>query len=122
MGLTGNQSANLLLNSLNEFKEEVRIEFEKINKKLEILEEIAFKGEILREEDKTWDIIRLKRDYLLKSTDWVMTPGSTLNQTAWAEYRQFLRDLPQTYAGAPTEVVVWPEMPSFVGPNTNQVE
>lgn len=122
MGLTGNQSANLLLNSLNEFKEEVRIKFEKINKRLEILEEIAFKGEILREEDKTWDTIRLKRDYLLKSTDWVMTPGSTLNQTAWAEYRQFLRDLPQTYAGRPTELVVWPEMPSLVGPNTNQVE
>lgn len=122
MGLTGNQTATAFLSALNEFKAEVAQEFKKINNKLEILEERVFEEVVLDLQNDNWESIRLKRNYLLKSTDWVMTPGSTINPGAWAEYRQFLRDLPQTYEGLEPSKVVWPVKPSFDGPNTNQLE
>ena len=122
MGLTGNQTATAFLSALNEFKAEVAQEFKKINNKLEILEERVFEEVVLDLQNDNWESIRLKRNYLLKSTDWVMTPGSTINPGAWAEYRQFLRDLPQTYEGLEPSKVVWPVKPSFDGPNTSQLE
>lgn len=122
MGLTGNQTATAFLSALNEFKAEVAQEFKKINNKLEILEERVFEEVVLDLQNDNWESIRLKRNYLLKSTDWVMTPGSTINPGAWAEYRQFLRDLPQTYERLEPSKVVWPVKPSFDGPNTNQLE
>jgi len=64
----------------------------------------------------TWDIIRSKRDQLIKDSDWTMLPDATVNQTEWTEYRQILRDIPQTYDNP--EDVVWPEPPSISGPNT----
>lgn len=65
----------------------------------------------------TWDTIRAKRDQLIRDSDWTMIPGATVDQRSWSAYRQILRDLPQTY---PTpESVVWPEVPSTAGPNTN---
>jgi hypothetical protein len=110
MGLTGNQTATAFLSALNQFKAEIAQELEKINNKLEILECRIFEEAVL------------KRNYLLKSTDWVMTPGSTINPAAWAEYRQFLRDLPQRYEGIEPSEVVWPVKPSLDGPNTSQLE
>lgn len=122
MGLTGNQAASAFLSTLVDFKTEVAQEFEKINQRLEKLEERIFEEIILNAEDKNWDIIRAKRDYLLKATDWIMTPGSTINPGAWAEYRQFLRDLPQTYSGVDASDVTWPVQPTLNGPNTSQLE
>lgn len=69
--------------------------------------------EVLELKDSSWDNIKQKRNYLLSSTDWVMTPGSTLDQAQWAAYRQQLRDLPQTYASAKLEDIQWPTQPSF---------
>jgi hypothetical protein len=122
MGLTGNQTATAFLSALNQFKAEVAQELEKINNKLEILECRIFEEAVLNLQDDDWESIRLKRNYLLKSTDWVMTPGSTINPAAWAEYRQFLRDLPQRYEGIEPSEVVWPAKPSLDGPNTSQLE
>lgn len=122
MGLTGNKSANSFLTSLADFKKEIKDELEKINSKLEALEKIAFQEVILEEKDTSWEVIRKKRDYLLRSTDWVMTSGSTIHQSEWAEYRQILRDLPQTYFNLPASEVVWPKQPLFTGPNTTQLE
>lgn len=122
MGLTGSKAANSFSSSLNDFKDEVKKELEKINNKLQILEALAFQGVILDERDSSWEVIRMKRDYLLKSTDWVMTPGSTIHQSEWAEYRQYLRDLPQTYGTLDPDKVVWPQQPPLTGPNTTQVE
>lgn len=65
----------------------------------------------------TWDDIRTKRDQLIKDSDWTVLPDATVNQAAWAQYRQILRDLPQTYAATGPESVVWPEPPSTAGPN-----
>ena len=66
----------------------------------------------------SWNDIRLKRDGILKETDWTMTTGSSVDQAQWAAYRQNLRDLPQTYSGKTPDDVVWPTQPSTAGPNS----
>jgi len=73
-------------------------------------------------EPVTWDSIRAKRDQIIRDTDWTMTPGATVDQGAWASYRQILRDLPQTFAKTGPESVVWPTEPSTAGPNSTPVE
>ena len=74
------------------------------------------------EPEVTWDSIRAKRDQIIRDTDWVMTPGATVDQGAWASYRQILRDLPQTFAKTGPESVIWPEQPTTAGPNSTPVE
>jgi len=71
-------------------------------------------------EPTTWESIRIKRDQLIRESDWTMIPGATVDQAQWAAYRQILRDLPQTYTNP--EDVVWPAKPSTAGPNTTPVE
>ena len=66
----------------------------------------------------TWDDIRLKRDNILKDTDWTMTTGATVDQAQWAAYRQVIRDIPQTYKDKTPNDVVWPTQPSTKGPNS----
>ena len=66
----------------------------------------------------TWDDIRSTRDQILRSTDWTMTTGATVDQAQWAAYRQVIRDLPQTYKDKTPDDVVWPTQPSTAGPNT----
>jgi len=59
-----------------------------------------------------WSIVRGNRDGLLRKSDWTAVTDSALgeaDQTAWAEYRQELRDIPQTYDDA--DDVVWPDAP-----------
>jgi hypothetical protein len=73
-------------------------------------------------ESVTWDSIRAKRDQIIRETDWTMTPGATVDQGAWASYRQILRDLPQTFAKTGPESVVWPVQPTTEGPNSTPVE
>jgi hypothetical protein len=85
-----------------------------------IKEEIdkKFDTTILALDETSWVIIRKKRDYLLWTTDWTMTPGCTVDQAAWAAYRQALRDIPQSYASSGYDSVNWPAAPSKSGPNT----
>jgi len=52
---------------------------------------------------------RTQRDALLSESDWTQVPDAPVDQAAWAEYRQALRDLPQQ-AGFPTEIT-WPQKP-----------
>jgi hypothetical protein len=52
---------------------------------------------------------RTQRDALLSQSDWTQVPDAPVDQTAWAEYRQALRDVPQQ-AGFPTEIT-WPQIP-----------
>ena len=66
----------------------------------------------------TWDDIRTTRDEILRSTDWTMTTGATVDQAQWAAYRQTVRDIPQTYKDKTPDDVVWPTQPSTAGPNT----
>ena len=103
MGLTLVGDIASLQNQFEVIKEEIDKKFDKT---------------ILNLEETSWAIIRKKRDFLLRTTDWTMTVGCTVDQSAWASYRQSLRDIPQTF----TEYtkVTWPTVPSTKGPNTTE--
>ena len=94
----------------------------KLIDRLEKLEAFCFQEGILKEADESWDIVRAKRNYLLKSTDWTAVSGCTVAPMEWAEYRQELRDLPQTFATAELNQLVWPVQPSTHGPHTIEKE
>jgi hypothetical protein len=57
----------------------------------------------------TWEQIKSRRNNLLTSSDYTQMADWPGDKTAWAAYRQALRDLPQTYANAAD--VVWPSKP-----------
>jgi hypothetical protein len=90
--------------------------------RLEKLEATCFQDIILSEPDVSWDIVRAKRNYLLKATDWTGVSGCTAAPMAWAQYRQELRDLPQRFASADLDEIVWPVQPSVQGPHTIEEE
>lgn len=48
--------------------------------------------------DKLFKRIRKWRDAELVKSDWTQLPDSVCDKTAWADYRQALRDLPSTNA------------------------
>ena len=45
--------------------------------------------------------MRFHRDRLLKESDWAMSPDAPTDKTAWATYRQTLRDFPATWTAGP---------------------
>jgi len=53
---------------------------------------------------------RSQRDRLLAESDWTQVPDAPVDQQAWAEYRQALRDVPDQ-TGFPTHID-WPTKPS----------
>jgi len=57
----------------------------------------------------TWEQIRSRRNNLLTSSDYTQMADWPGDKTAWATYRQALRDLTQTYTNAAD--VVWPTAP-----------
>jgi hypothetical protein len=64
-------------------------------------------------EESKWQLVRSHRAELISKSDWTQANDVVLSLTErqdWQEYRQLLRDLPQTYA-TPDEVV-WPEAPN----------
>jgi hypothetical protein len=64
-------------------------------------------------EDIKWQVIKAYRNDLLTQSDWTQLPDAALTsteQTAWQNYRQSLRDIPQNYA-IPDEVI-FPEIPT----------
>lgn len=61
-------------------------------------------------EDWRWERIRIHRDNLLKDSDWRMVEDAPWDKSAWANYRQALRDLPATVSD-PAEIV-FPEPPT----------
>ena len=105
MGLTANN--DLVSLSAN---------FDSLKAKVEAIEIIVYGEKVLELDDSTWENIRSKRDYILKSTDWTVTPGCTVDQAQWSAYRQNLRDIPQTYSKL--EDITWPTKPSTSGPNS----
>ena len=107
MALTSNSDLTNLLNKFEILKAEVASLDEKLNE-----------HKVPELEDDSWENVRKKRDYLLKSSDWTMNPDTTIDQAQWSAYRQILRDLPQTYKDKTSDEVVWPTQPSTAGPNT----
>jgi len=55
---------------------------------------------------------RSHRNDLLRYTDWTQLADSQVDQQAWAEYRQKLRDV-TAQTGFPNEIN-WPESPSNI--------
>lgn len=55
-------------------------------------------------------LVRAKRDGLLINSDWTQVDDSPVDKSAWATYRQSLRDVP-TQAGFPNSVT-WPSEPT----------
>ena len=53
--------------------------------------------------------MRLRRDQLLVESDWAMIADTPTDKTAWATYRQQLRDFPATWQPATT--VNFPDKP-----------
>jgi len=43
--------------------------------------------------DTQWAVIRNQRNQMLKDTDWTQVEDSPVDKTAWATYRQELRDI-----------------------------
>lgn len=117
MGLTVVEIVPSLNQQIAELTEYFESQIKCLRDEIQILQETVFEGVILNEADSDWDIVRRKRDYLLKITDWTLIPGSTVDQQAWVTYRQILRDLPQTYGEDNLKSLVWPKQPSTSGPN-----
>jgi hypothetical protein len=42
-----------------------------------------------------WQVVRTQRNQMLKDTDWTQVLDSPVDKTAWATYRQALRDITQ---------------------------
>jgi hypothetical protein len=64
--------------------------------------------------EERWAAIRSRRDMLLTACDWTQISDVPLTEeqtAAWREYRQALRDIPQTFATP--EGVVWPTPPEM---------
>jgi hypothetical protein len=56
-----------------------------------------------------WVSLRSERDRLLSASDWTQVADAPVDQVAWANYRQALRDLPENTTDPFNPV--WPEKP-----------
>jgi hypothetical protein len=59
--------------------------------------------------EATWPLVRAKRNRLIEACDYTQLPDYPGDASAWAAYREILRNIPQSFA-AP-EDVVWPTPP-----------
>ena len=73
-------------------------------------------GEAIQRTDNILEILRNKRNELLKESDWTQMSDSPLTdskKTEWATYRQSLRDLPSNNSSATSiDDVTFPSVPS----------
>ena len=68
---------------------------------------LAF-GETTISDDWYFERLRLWRDAELKASDWTQVDDAPIDKTAWATYRQALRDLP-AQSSDPTKLVFPPK-------------
>jgi len=54
--------------------------------------------------------VRRERNARLTASDWTQVADAPVDQTAWAAYRQSLRDLPSVYSGE--GAIPWPVAPA----------
>jgi len=74
---------------------------------------LKYDGDVLLEEtfiDVDWEEVRRERNQALAATDWRALKDVTL-PTAWKEFRQALRDLPQDNATANDAADAFPTPP-----------
>ncbi len=60
-------------------------------------------------DEQKWEQIKLWRNAELARTDFTQLPDAPVNQQAWAEYRQALRDLPAQ--GGDADAAIFPTKP-----------
>ncbi len=60
-------------------------------------------------DSEKWDLVRSKRSHLLSVCDWRVLPDTHVNQE-WLDYRQTLRDLPQSNDNP--DAIIWPTPPA----------
>lgn len=113
-GITGTKVTNVIIRK----EDNAFIPFDEENKDYQEYLEWSKTNTAEDIDGLTWDDIRATRDQILKSTDWTMTTGATVDQAQWAAYRQVIRDIPQTYKDKTPDDVVWPTQPSTKGPNS----
>ena len=113
-GITGTKVTNVIIRK----EDNAFIPFDEENKDYQEYLEWSKTNTAEDIDGLTWDDIRATRDQILKSTDWTMITGATVDQAQWAAYRQVIRDIPQTYKDKTPDDVVWPTQPSTAGPNT----
>jgi len=73
----------------------------------------TYDGDVLIDEgsfEVDWKQVRSERDQALFDSDWRAGKDVTLS-TAWREFRQKLRDLPQDHAESNDAVDNWPVKP-----------
>jgi hypothetical protein len=63
------------------------------------------------DKEAKWDLVRKRRNSILKATDWTVLPDSTPEhgREAWIDYRKKLRDVTDTFNDP--ENIIWPEPP-----------
>jgi hypothetical protein len=120
MSLTVVGDIALVTQRLEELSTYFEAKINALQAEIDSLQQFAFENTILTQPDTDWEIVKKKRDFLLKATDWTMTPGATVDQHEWSKYRQILRDIPQTFGAYSPDKVKWPVAPSTSGPNTIQ--
>lgn len=62
-----------------------------------------------------WEMVKQQRDKLLQKCDWTQLPDAILTdaeRTAWQDYRQTLRDIPQDFINP--DDVIFPDPPTGV--------
>lgn len=69
----------------------------------------ATSEEVVQRAEQQADDMRNKRNYLLANSDWTQIADAPVDATAWATYRQSLRDI-TAQVGFPNEVT-WPVEP-----------
>jgi len=75
-------------------------------------EAIALVEEVINNEK--WLEIRVKRDKLIRDTDYLVQPDYPLSDSLKSKltiYRQALRDIPQS--GVEPDAIVWPQKPAI---------
>ena len=61
-------------------------------------------------DDRAAAEVRTERDVKLAATDWTQVADAPVDKTAWATYRQLLRDVP-SQAEFP-DTIAWPQEPA----------
>ena len=62
--------------------------------------------EVAAHTEREWNAVREYRSFLLTRSDWTQLPDAPVDATAWAVYRQALRDITEQ---ADPFNIVWPE-------------
>lgn len=65
-------------------------------------------------------MMRTERNHLLTASDWTQTADAPVDKTAWAAYRQALRDFPATWEPGPD--ADFPNPPGYIEPTPTPEE